>query len=154
MSNDSIAAGYAALDGEYDPSPIPRIRDQVALYEATGGREGNTLEDKPVVILTSLGAKSGRVRKNPVMRMIEGDRYVVVASAAGAAENPSWYRNLVAHPQVRVQDGESVHELTAREVTGDEKAHWWKVAESFWPHFPEYREKAGDRDIPVIVLER
>jgi deazaflavin-dependent oxidoreductase (nitroreductase family) len=140
------------LDGEYVPSSSEQARTQVADYEATGGTEGGTLEGKPVVILTSLGAKSKNVRKNPVMRIVEGDRYVVVASAGGAPKHPSWYANLVAHPLVRVQDGQTIRVLRAREVHGDEKVYYWTVAESFWPHFPEYRQRAG-REIPVLVLE-
>jgi deazaflavin-dependent oxidoreductase (nitroreductase family) len=125
----------------------------VADYEASGGVEGGTLEGRPVVILTSVGAKSGKVRKNPVMRIVDGDRYVVVASAGGSLANPSWYANLVAHPKVRLQDGTSVKEFQAREVTGDEKRHYWVIAERFWPHFPEYRRQAAGRDIPIMVLE-
>ncbi|MDT5325612.1 MAG: hypothetical protein QOF25_2764 [Mycobacterium sp.] len=113
------------LDGVYVPSPVERIREQVADYEASGGVEGATLEGRPVVILTSVGVKSGKVRKNPVMRIVDGDRYVAVASAAGAPANPSWYANLVAHPRVRLQDGASVMEFQAREVSGDEKRHYW-----------------------------
>jgi deazaflavin-dependent oxidoreductase (nitroreductase family) len=105
------------------------------------------------VILTTVGAKSGKVRKNPVMRIVDGDRYVAVASAGGSLTNPSWYANLVAHPRVRLQDGASVKEFVAREVTGDEKRHYWEVAERFWPHFPEYRRLARGRDIPIMVLE-
>ncbi|MCU1693977.1 MAG: deazaflavin-dependent nitroreductase family protein [Mycobacterium sp.] len=141
------------LDGEYVPSPVERIRKQVAEYEASGGVEGATLEGRPVVILTSVGVTSGKVRKNPLMRIVDGDRYVVVASAAGAPENPSWYTNLVAHPRVRLQDGASVKEFLAREVSGDEKRHYWAVAEQFWPHFPEYRRLARGREIPIMVLE-
>jgi len=141
------------LDGPYVPSPSERVRTQVAVYEASGGVEGATLEGRPVVILTSVGAKSGKVRKNPVMRIIDGERYVAVASAGGSPTNPSWYANLLAHPKVRVQDGASVEELRAREVTGDEKRHCWVIAERFWPHFPEYRRQAAGRDIPIMVLE-
>jgi deazaflavin-dependent oxidoreductase (nitroreductase family) len=141
------------LDGEYVPSPAELVRKQVADYEASGGVEGATLEGRPVVILTSVGTKSGRVRKNPVMRIVDGDRYVAVASAGGSLTNPSWYANLVAHPRVRLQDGTSVKEFQAREVTGNEKRHYWVVAERFWPHFPEYRRLAGGRDIPIMVLE-
>lgn len=141
------------MTGSYVPSPSDRVRKQVALYEATGGQEGGTLEDRPVVILTTIGAKTGSVRKNPVMRIKEGDTYVAVASAAGAPTHPAWYRNLIAHPQVTLQDGATVHQLRAREAHGAEKARWWEVAERFWPHFPEYRAKAGDRDIPVMLLE-
>ncbi|MCW2729880.1 MAG: deazaflavin-dependent nitroreductase family protein [Mycobacterium sp.] len=99
------------LDGPYVPSPSERVRTQVADYEASGGVEGATLEGRPVVILTSVGAKSGKVRKNPVMRIVDGDRYVAVASAGGSLTNPSWYANLVAHPKVRLQDGASVKRI-------------------------------------------
>ena len=143
----------SSLDGEYVPSPTESVRTQVADYEASDGLEGGTLEGRPVVILTSVGAKSGKVRKNPVMRIVDGDRYVAVASAGGSPTNPSWYANLVAHPRVRLQDGASVKEFQAREVSGDEKRHYWTVAERFWPHFPEYRRLAGGRDIPIMVFE-
>jgi deazaflavin-dependent oxidoreductase (nitroreductase family) len=149
-SNDHIGAGF---DGEYVPSPDKRAREQVSAYEASGGVEGATLEGKPVVILTSLGAKSGKVRKNPVMRIVDGDRYIAVASAAGSPKNPSWYANLVAHPVVRLQDGAVIREFRAREVAGEEKTYFWAVTERFWPHFPEYRRLAQGRDIPIMVLE-
>jgi deazaflavin-dependent oxidoreductase (nitroreductase family) len=137
----------------YEPSPSDRVREQVSLYEATDGKEGGTLEDRPVVILTTIGAKTGSVRKNPVMRIKEGDVYVAVASNAGATTHPAWYRNLVAHPELSLQDGATVHRVRAREVHGEEEARWWQIAERDWPHFPEYRAKAGDRDIPVMLLE-
>jgi F420H(2)-dependent quinone reductase len=143
----------SGLDGEYDPSPVQRVRDQVAAYEASDGVEGATLEGRPVVILTSVGAKSGKVRKNPVMRIVDGDRYVAVASAGGAPQNPSWYANLVAHPAVRLQDGATLRDFHAREVSGEEKLRYWAIAEQFWPHFPEYRRNAAGRDIPIMVLE-
>jgi F420H(2)-dependent quinone reductase len=143
----------SGLDGRYVPSPSETVRTQVADYEASGGVEGATLEGRPVVILTSVGAKSGKVRKNPVMRIVDGDRYVAVASAGGSPTNPSWYANLVAHPTVRLQDGATVREFQAREVSGEEKRYYWLVAERFWPHFPEYRRLAGGRDIPIMVLE-
>jgi deazaflavin-dependent oxidoreductase (nitroreductase family) len=141
------------LDGPYVPSPSERVRTQVADYEASGGVEGATLEGRPVVILTSVGAKSGKVRKNPLMRIGDGDRYVAVASADGSLTNPPWYANLIAHPKVRLQDGTSVKEFQAREVAGDEKRHCWVTAEQVWPHFPECRHQAGGRDIPIMVLE-
>jgi deazaflavin-dependent oxidoreductase (nitroreductase family) len=137
----------------YEPSPSDRVREQVSLYEATDGRDGGTLEGRPVVILTTVGAKTGNIRKNPVMRINEGDVYVAVASNAGATSHPAWYRNIVAHPELSLQDGATVHRVRAREVHGDEKARWWKVAERDWPHFPEYRANAGDREIPVMLLE-
>ena len=143
----------SGLDGRYVPSPSETVRTQVADYEASGGVEGATLEGRPVVILTSVGANSGKVRKNPVMRIVDGDRYVAVASAGGSPTNPSWYANLVAHPTVRLQDGATVREFQAREVSGEGKRYYWLVAERFWPHFPEYRRLAGGRDIPIMVLE-
>jgi deazaflavin-dependent oxidoreductase (nitroreductase family) len=143
----------AGLDGEYVPSPDERVSKQVSAYEASGGVEGGTLEGKPVVILTSLGAKSGKVRKSPVMRIVDEDRYVAVASAAGSPKNPSWYANLVAHPVARLQDGAVIRQFRAREVAGKEKTYFWTVAERFWPHFPEYRRLAQGREIPIMVLE-
>jgi deazaflavin-dependent oxidoreductase (nitroreductase family) len=140
-------------NGEYEPSPDEGVRHQVASYEASKGREGNLLEGRPVVILTTLGAQSHKVRKNPIMRIVEDGTYVAVASAAGAPRNPSWYTNLRAHPEVLLQDGSAVHVLRAREVFGEEKRAWWQVAERFWPHYPEYRQRARGRDIPVILLE-
>jgi deazaflavin-dependent oxidoreductase (nitroreductase family) len=137
----------------YRPSPSDPVREQVALYEATDGREGATLEGRPVVILTTTGAKTGNVRKNPVMRIKDGDTYVAVASNAGAIRHPSWYHNLIADPDVWLQDGAVVYRLRAREAVGEEKARWWRVAERFWPHFPEYRATAGAREIPVMLLE-
>ena len=152
MTPSTECAG-SGLDGEYVPSPLERVRKQVADYEATAGVHGGTLEGRPVVILTSVGAKTGLVRKTPVMRIVEADRYVAVASDGGASTNPSWYANLVAHPLVRRQDGAVVREFRAREVSGDEKRYYWKVTQRFWPHFPEYRRRAGGRDIPIMVLE-
>src|ERR1700733_7653925 len=142
----------SGLDGQYIPSPSERVRTQVADYEASGGVEGATLEGRPVVILTSVGARSGKVRKNPVMRIVDGDRYVVVASAGGAPENPSWYTNLVTHPTVRLQDGATVKDFHAREVSGHEKQRYWTIAERFWPHFPDYRRLAAGRDDPPLVV--
>jgi F420H(2)-dependent quinone reductase len=137
---------------EYVPSSRVDVREQVTLYEATGGREGGTLEGRPVVILTMTGATSGKIRKTPVMRIESDGGYLAVASAGGAPRNPAWYYNLIAHPDVRLQDGAEVHFLRAREVFGQEKTEAWKVAESQWPHFPEYRAKAG-REIPIMLLE-
>jgi F420H(2)-dependent quinone reductase len=137
----------------YEPSPSDRVREQVERYEATDGQEGGTLKGRAVVILTTTGAKTDNIRKNPVMRIKEGDTYVAVASNAGATSHPAWYRNLIAHPQVSLQDGATVYQLRAREVHGEDKARWWTVAERFWPHFPEYRASAGERDIPIMLLE-
>jgi F420H(2)-dependent quinone reductase len=137
----------------YVPSASDRVSEQVAAYEATDGAEGGTLEGRPVVILTTIGARTGAIRKNPVMRIPYGDNYIAVASAAGAATDPAWYRNLTAHPELWVQDGAVKSRFWAREVFGEEKTQAWAVAEQFWPHFPEYRAKAAGREIPVLVLD-
>ncbi|MFI6366250.1 nitroreductase family deazaflavin-dependent oxidoreductase [Nocardia sp. NPDC050630] len=137
----------------YLPSPHDRAREQAARYEATSGREGGTLDGRPVVILTTTGARTGHIRKNPIMRIKDGDTYVAVASNGGATTNPSWYHNLIAHPEVWLQDGEMIHRFRAREVRGEEKARWWVVADRAWSHFAAFRAEAGDREIPVIVLE-
>jgi F420H(2)-dependent quinone reductase len=137
----------------YVPSASDRVSEQVAAYEATDGAEGGTLEGRPVVILTTIGARTGAIRKNPVMRIPYGDNYIAVASAAGAATDPAWYRNLTAHPELWVQDGAVKSRFRAREVFGEDKTQAWAVAEQFWPHFPEYRAKAAGREIPVLVLE-
>jgi F420H(2)-dependent quinone reductase len=137
----------------YVPSPSERVADQVARYEASDGADGGTLEGRPVVILTTTGARSGVIRKNPIMRIPHGDNYIAVASYAGAATDPAWYRNLTAHPDLWVQDGAVKGRFRAREVVGDQKTQAWAVAEQFWPHFPEYRAKAGGREIPILMLE-
>jgi deazaflavin-dependent oxidoreductase (nitroreductase family) len=154
MTEDTAGSDeFDLFGGEYEPSPEPRVRDQVALFQATDGTQGNTLEGRPVVILTTIGAKSGKVRKNPVMRIEDNSIYVAVASAGGAPKNPSWYANLTTHPDVLVQDGSHVIRLRAREVFGTEKQHWWVVAERFWPHYPDYRRLAAGREIPLVLLE-
>jgi deazaflavin-dependent oxidoreductase (nitroreductase family) len=137
---------------DYEPSSSERARDQVARYEATDGAEGGTLEGKPVVILTSTGARSGKTRKTPVMRILQDGTYVAVASAGGAPHDPGWYHNLVAHPVAELQDGAEHRAVRAREIHGAEKDRWWAVAESFWPHYPAYRANAG-REIPMFLLE-
>jgi deazaflavin-dependent oxidoreductase (nitroreductase family) len=137
--------------GDYEPSPFRRIRDQVALYEATDGREGGTLEDRPVIILTHRGAKSGKLRKTPLMRIEHDGGYIVVASYGGAPAHPVWYHNLLAHPLVNVRDGATTRPMCAREVSGTEKTELWKTADAAWPHFPEYRART-DRELPMFVL--
>jgi deazaflavin-dependent oxidoreductase (nitroreductase family) len=137
----------------YLPSPSDRVQDQVARYEASDGADGGTLEGRPVVILTTVGRRTGAIRKNPVMRIPYGTGYLAVASNAGAPADPAWYRNLKVHPEVWVQDRAVKRQLRAREVSGEEKTRMWAVAERYWPHFPEYRRKAGAREIPIVVLE-
>ena len=144
------------LEGEYEPSPEKWVRDQVEVYERTGGREANTLSGRtePVVVFTTRGAKSGQVRKNPLMKVEHDGVYAMVASQGGAPKHPTWYFNLKAHPdQVTVQDGEQVWDGHAREVTGEERAQWWERAVAAFPNYAEYQEKT-DREIPVFLLER
>jgi deazaflavin-dependent oxidoreductase (nitroreductase family) len=140
------------LSGTYEPSPQDYVRKQVELYERTGGAEGNTMRGKPVIILTSRGAKSGKIRKTPLMRVEHEGTYVVVASQGGAPDHPTWYHNLVADPHVELQDGPVRQDLTARELTGDEKAAWWERAVAAWPDYAAYQQRT-DRQIPVFVLE-
>jgi deazaflavin-dependent oxidoreductase (nitroreductase family) len=141
------------IEGEYVPSPWKFAADQVALYEATGGAEGGTLQDKPVIILTTRGRRTGNVRKTPLMRVEHAGTYAVVASLGGAPKHPVWYHNIVASPEVTLQDGPNVYELRAREVDGDEKALWWKRAVEAWPAYADYQAKT-ERQIPVLVLEK
>jgi F420H(2)-dependent quinone reductase len=140
------------IDGDYEPSPWEPVAEQVSKYEQTGGREGGTLEGKPVIILTTRGARSGKVRKTPLMRVENDGRYAVVASMGGAPTHPVWYHNLVADPHVTLQDGDTVLDLVARQVTGDEKAEWWRHATEAWPDYDKY-QASTDRQIPVFVLE-
>jgi deazaflavin-dependent oxidoreductase (nitroreductase family) len=141
-----------ALSGEYVPSPSTWAADQVEKYESSGGTEGTTLRGKPVIILTTVGAKTGNIRKTPLMRIEHDGRYAVVASRGGAPTHPVWYHNLHAHPRVELQDGPVKREYEAREVTGEEKAEWWVRAVDAWPDYAEYQKKT-DRQIPVFLLE-
>ncbi|WP_416961540.1 nitroreductase family deazaflavin-dependent oxidoreductase [Streptomyces sp. Agncl-13] len=142
------------LEGEYEPSPSQWVRDQVELYESSGGTKGTTLMDTglPVILLTTVGAKSGKIRKTPLMRVEHDGTYAVVASQGGAPTHPVWYFNVQADPRVELQDGPRKWDLTAREVTGDEKAAWWERAVAAYPPYAEYQTKT-DRQIPVFVLE-
>ena len=140
------------LTGEYEPSPTQWVRDQVALYEGSGGTEGTTLRDLPVIILTTKGAKSGKIRKTPLMRVEHDGVYAAVASLGGAPKHPVWYYNVREEPLVELQDGPHRADYVAREVTGAEKAQWWERAVAAWPDYEEYQRKT-DRVIPVFVLE-
>ncbi|MDH6622321.1 deazaflavin-dependent oxidoreductase (nitroreductase family) [Streptomyces sp. LBL] len=142
------------LKGEYQASPEQWVRDQVELYESSGGTKGTTLMDTgmPVILLTTRGAKSGKLRKTPLMRVEHEGRYAVVASKGGAPEHPVWYYNVNADPQVELQDGPAKWDMTAREVTGAEKAEWWERAVAAFPPYADYQTKT-DREIPVFVLE-
>jgi deazaflavin-dependent oxidoreductase (nitroreductase family) len=141
-----------ALEGEYEPSPAQWVRDQVEKYESSGGTDGTTMRGMPVVVVTMRGARSGKVRKVPVMRVEHGGAYAVVASKGGAPEHPLWYHNLVANPRVELQDGPQRREVTARKVSGDERALWWDRAVAAYPDYADYQAKT-DRQIPVFVLE-
>ncbi|MFJ6463224.1 nitroreductase family deazaflavin-dependent oxidoreductase [Streptomyces sp. NPDC091387] len=140
------------LQGEYEPSPAQWVRDQVEQYESSGGTEGTTMRDMPVIILTTRGAKSGKIRKTPLMRVEHNGAYAVVASQGGAPKHPVWYHNLKADPRAELQDGPVRQDMKVREVTGDEKALWWERAVEAFPDYADYQKKT-DRQIPVLVLE-
>ncbi|MCL2542801.1 MAG: nitroreductase family deazaflavin-dependent oxidoreductase [Nocardioidaceae bacterium] len=142
------------LTGEYVPSSQQWVRDQVAAYEASGGTEANTLRDSgdPIIVITSVGARSGKLRKNPVMRVERDGKYVAVASKGGAPDDPTWADNFRAHPEVDVQDGPEAKPYTARELSGEERSEWWDFAVSTWSTYGEYQKKT-DRQIPVFLLE-
>lgn len=142
------------LEGEYQPSPTQWVRDQVELYESSGGTKGTTLMDTgmPVIVLTTRGAKSGVIRKTPLMRVEHDGRYAAVASLGGAPKHPVWYHNVKADPQVELQDGPVKRDFRAREITGAEKDEWWERAVAAYPPYADYQKKT-DRVIPVFVLE-
>jgi len=147
---DLVLSGVMSLNGEYEPSPAKWVRDQVQEYEGSGGTSGTTMRDMPVIIVTTRGAKSGKVRKVPLMRVEHDGEYAAVASMGGAPKNPVWYHNLVAHPQVGVRDGTIVKAMTAREVTGQEKAIWWERCVAAYPDYAEYQTKT-ERPIPELL---
>jgi F420H(2)-dependent quinone reductase len=144
------------MSGEdtYEPSARAWVRDQVELYERSGGTQGTTLRDTglPVVIITNRGVRSGRLRKTPVMRVEHEGRYAAVASQGGAPAHPAWYYNFRAHPSVELQDGPRKQQMVAREVTGSERDEWWERAVAAFPPYAEYQRKTT-RQIPVFVLE-
>lgn len=144
-----------ALSGEYEPSPEQWVRDQVETYEQTGGREASTLMDTglPIAIFTTRGARSGKLRKNPLMRVEHNGVYALVASKGGAPSHPQWYRNLQADPQLTVQDGPEPFDAVARELSGEERAEWWARAVEAFPPYADYQVKT-DRLIPVLLAER
>jgi deazaflavin-dependent oxidoreductase (nitroreductase family) len=144
------------LQGDYEPSPWQWVRDQVAAYEDSGGERANTLQDTdmPVIVVTSRGAKTGKVRKNPLMRVEHNGQYALVASKGGTPENPEWYHNLVAHPdEITIQDGSAPFAVTVRQLNGDERATWWERAVAAYPPYEEYQQNTR-RQIPVFVATR
>ena len=140
------------LTGEYEPGTSDWSRKQVERYEATNGLEGGDLRGRPVVVLTSVGAQTGKLRKVALMRVEHEGIYAVVASLGGAPQNPVWYQNLKKNPHVELQDGATKRDYTAREVTGNEKAAWWQRAVQAWPDYANYQART-ERQIPVFVLE-
>ena len=142
------------IEGEYEPSPQGWVRDQVAEYESSGGTQATTLRDTglPVVVITNRGARSGKVRKTPLMRVEHDGRYAAVASQGGAPEHPNWYYNFRAEPRVELQDGPRKQAMVARELAGDERAEWWARAVAAYPPYAEYQQRTS-RQIPVFVLE-
>jgi deazaflavin-dependent oxidoreductase (nitroreductase family) len=144
------------LEGNYVPSPQQWVRDQVELYESTGGREGNTLRDTglPVAIFSTRGVKSGDVRKQPLMKVEKDGAYLMVGSQGGAPTDPAWVSNLRAAPdQVTVQDGPEPWDGVARELSGEERAEWWERAVAAYPSYADYQKKT-DREIPIFLVER
>jgi deazaflavin-dependent oxidoreductase (nitroreductase family) len=141
-----------AFTGDYEPSGTQWVREQVEQIMGTGTTEGVTVRDLPIVLVTYRGVKSGKVRKTPLMRVEHDGRYVAVASQGGAPANPQWYTSLVANPVVEVQDGAATGEYRAREISGEEKAEWWRRAVDAYPPYADYQLKT-DRQIPVFVLE-
>jgi deazaflavin-dependent oxidoreductase (nitroreductase family) len=143
----------SAFDAEYEPSAWGPVADEVALYERTGGAEPSGLVGDHWVVLWTVGAKSGKVRKTPLVRVADGEgRYAVIGSLGGAPTDPQWVHNLRASGIARIQDGPTTHDLGAREVDGDEKAAWWARATAVWPDYDAY-QAATDRRIPLFVLE-
>jgi deazaflavin-dependent oxidoreductase (nitroreductase family) len=140
------------IEGEYEPSAWDWVAKQVDLYESSGGTEGVTLQGSPCVVMTMRGRRTGKVRKAAVMRIEHEGTYAAVGSKGGADHHPGWYLNLLANPDVTVQDGPEVHELRAREVDGEEKATWWARAVEAWPSYDDYQGNT-DRTIPLVVLE-
>ena len=140
------------LTGEYEPSPSDWAREQVEQFEATNGAEANELQGKPIIVLTSVGAKSGKLRKTPLMRIEHDGQYAVVASLGGAPKHPVWYWNLAGNPHVELQDGPEKQDMTVRELSGAEREQWWERAVAAFPPYAEYQRKT-DRVIPLLLLE-
>ncbi len=144
-----------ALTGTYVPSAVEWVRKNVEEYEASDGEKGGTLPGTryPVVVITSVGSRSGHLRKNPVMRVEHDGAYLAVASNGAAPEDPAWADNFRRHPEVELQDEAEKHTYVARELSGEEREEWWQRAVDTWPTYASYQEKT-DRLIPIFLLER
>ncbi len=140
------------IDGDYEPSAWDWVAKQVDQYESSGGTTGLTLQGKPVVVVTMRGHKSGKVRKAALMKVEHDGDYALVASKGGDPAHPGWYHNIVADPDVTLQDGTLVQDMRARVVDGAERDEWWARAVDAWPDYANYQRKT-DRTIPVFVLE-
>ena len=139
------------LTGDYEPSTLDWARENAELIMSSGGTAGTEMKGKPVILLTTVGAKTGKLRKTPLMRVEHNGESAIVASLGGAPKNPVWYYNVTANPRVELQDGTVTGDYEAREVFGDEKALWWERAVEVWPDYADYQAKT-DRVIPVFVL--
>ena len=141
------------ISGEYEPSTWQWVADQAAAYEASGGTEANTLRDTgiPIIVMTTVGVKSGKVRKVPLMRVEHEGQYALIASKGGAPEHPGWYHNLMADSKIMMQDGPEPWDTEARLVTGDERAAWYQRGVDVYPPYAEYAVNAGEREIPVFI---
>jgi F420H(2)-dependent quinone reductase len=139
------------LEGEYAPSPLDWSREQADKYAESGGADAADMKGMPIILLTTVGAKTGKLRKTPLMRVEHNGEYACVASLGGAPKNPVWYYNIAKNPRVELQDGSVAHDYDAREVFGDEKAVWWERAVAAYPDYADYQTKT-DRQIPVFVL--
>ena len=138
---------------QYIPSPTRWVAEQVGLYESSGGTQGTTLRGLPVVIVTNQGSKTRAIRKTPLMRALDGENYILVASRGGAPEHPLWVYNLRTNPNVEIRDGVNVHKMRVREMTDpEERQRLWDIAVEAYPPYQEYQERT-DRVIPVFVAE-
>ena len=140
------------LQGDYEPGTADWVNEQVETYERSGGTEGTTMRGVPVVVLTTKGAKSGKLRKFALMRVEHGGAYAAIASKGGAPKDPVWLRNIENHPLVEVQDGPDKNDYDARTLSGEERETWWERAVAVWPDYADYAKKT-DREIPVVLLE-
>lgn len=140
-----------ALSGEYEPSTATWARENAERYMASGGTEGTDVDGRPVILLTTIGARSGKLRKTPLMRIEHNGEYAIVASLAGSDQHPAWYYNVKSNPHVELQDRLRANEYHAREVFGQERALWWRRAVQAWPDYAKYQAMTA-RQIPVFVL--